>query len=87
MGNLYAPNGAEIIGTLEILHGCAGIIDARPCGDGTFDLDHDGETEIYWNGQETVTDAMTQQRIFIGEDGMEWQEGELTYKETEDDQA
>ena len=85
MGKLIAPGGAEIIGTYEMIPGCAGILDVTRSKDGEFEVEHDGNTEVWWNGQDTQTDGNN--RIFVDETGILWIESVLTYKESEDDQA
>ena len=87
MGKLIAPNGAEIIGTHERIPGMAGIQNVTLTEGGKFDLEWTGDTQIDWDGQETETDAMTEGRIFIDENGESWLEHELTFKETEDAKA
>ena len=87
MGKLIAPNGVEIVGTLERIPGVAGIEDVTLTADGKFELEWTGDTEIDWNGQETETDAMYQCRIFVDENGESWLEHELMFEETEDAKA
>jgi len=76
---LKAPNGKKIIGTLEQLHGCAGINGAIIMTNGEIDdpidLDYDGETDIYWNDQTTV--RRNGERVFIDDDANEWLESEV----------
>lgn len=86
MGKLYAPNGAEITGTLEIVEGRAGIDSVTVDESGVFGIEYDGDTEIFWNAQRTQEDALTGERLFLDDDGTIWRESELVLKEDEDDQ-
>ena len=81
MNNLYAPNGKEIMGTLEVIHGQAGIMPGtiKRNDDGTFDFDYDGDTEMFWDEQRTKTEEG--QRIFLDEDGNEWYERDLVLRD------
>lgn len=87
MGKLFAPNGAEIIGTFETVHGIGQIVDVTPMVDGEYGFDWGGGTVMLWDGQVTETDPMSGQRLFIDAEHCVWQESELTYKETEDAKA
>ena len=80
-GTLYAPNGQEIMGTLEVIHGRAGIMPGTVIkkDDGTFDFDYDGDTEVFWDEQLTKTEEG--QRIFLDEEGNEWYEKDLILNE------
>lgn len=83
MAKLYAPDGeTPIAGTLERVPGCAGVRSATQQVDGTYDLDWDGGTEMYWDDSKTV--VRDGQRVFIDEDGEEWLENELVLMEDED---
>ena len=75
---LKAPNGNEITGTKEILVGEAYIQDLRLV-DGKVEYDHSGETEVFWDCQQTATEK--NQTIFIDEDGGEWLESQLIESE------
>ena len=74
---LIAPNGKEIIGTEERIPGTAHIINSKieKQDDGTFEFDYEGETKVFWDGQETR--YACGQRIFTDEDGGLWLEREL----------
>jgi len=76
MGKLIAPNGAEIIGTLERLVGRADLDGALRLPDGTFEIAYAGHTKVFWDDQVTVT--REGQRVFLDEDGNEYLERELT---------
>lgn len=74
---LVAPNGKQIIGTLERLAGVAYLDDAKDGGadGGKFEVQYSGETEVWWDGQRTV--ERKGQRIFVDQDGDEWPENKL----------
>lgn len=55
MGRLLAPDGSEILGTLERLSGRAEISNFHRNADGSLDWDWGGGTEIFYDDQETVT--------------------------------
>lgn len=67
----FAPNGSQIIGTLERLFARAEIradsFERKP--DGTVDFAWEGETKIFYDDQETV--VRNNQVIFLTEDGDE----------------
>lgn len=74
---LLAPNGSRIVGTYEVINGCAEIIEDSYYKDehGVIDFEWSGHTEVYWDDQKTVEE--NGQRIFIDECGDAWLEGEL----------
>jgi hypothetical protein len=82
-----SPTGVAIIGTLEMVPGTALIttdsFEKNAKGEITFD--HDGETEIDWDGQETQT--KNGKELFVDEDGGIWTEDQLVLKETDDDEG
>ena len=57
-----------IIGTLEIVSGCAGIAGASRSSDGSLDIDWEGGTEIYWDEQRTQVDG-NGARLYVDEEG------------------
>lgn len=78
MAYLMAPNGKRIVATLEVLYGEAGIMDvAPPDADGEHEIEYDGETDVYWDGQMTVREREKGARIFLDEDRNEWPESKL----------
>lgn len=75
---LRAPNGAQIIGTVEVLHGVAGLlVDTITVNPDIGDLcfQYDGETVIRWNSQTTLTKDDV--RVFEDEFGTHWLETQL----------
>ena len=79
MGKLYAPDGALIVGTLELVTGSAGIIGATRQPDGSLDLEYEGGTEMFGDDSKTV--ERKGQRVFLDEDGSEWLESELLLRD------
>ena len=72
MTELYAPNGAEIQGTYEMVPGAASVTFAD---EDTRTWEHEGGTKMFWNGSETKTiDGVT---LFIDDEGFEWLEHHL----------
>lgn len=79
----YSPKGVKIRGTLEVVYGCAFVSCFTVGGNPAHPVDchHDGETEMYWDGQETVT--RRNMTVYVCEDGHEWLEGEIDFEEME----
>lgn len=73
----FAPNGAEIIGTCDMIPGNALISNFTRLPDGSLELDWVGETEVCWDGQETKTDARGQ-TIYVDDNGNEWPEDQVS---------
>lgn len=75
---LRAPNGAQIIGTVEVLHGVAGLVvntvTVNP-DTGRLCFQYEGETTVHWNSQTTVTKDDV--RVFEDEFGTHWLETQL----------
>lgn len=75
---LLSPKDTEIIGTLEIVCGVAGLLPETlrfAPKTGIFVFDYDGETKIDWNSQATV--VRDGERIFVDREGNEFKESEL----------
>lgn len=86
---MYAVNrktGARIKGTYEQVTGCALTIDDSYERDekGEVIYDHDGETEVYWDGQITLRrpDGKT---IFLDADGDEVHEDDILLFESDEE--
>lgn len=80
--------GAEIAGTLEKIPGTALIASFSRDKDGALKYEHAGETDVFWDGQETLTNAEGLTK-FIDVDGDECVETDI-YLEGEraaDDEA
>lgn len=91
MAKLFAPDGTPIVSTLERVPGSCDIINENVTRneDGTFDFEWCGETELHWDGQETVERDITlggsvMQRVFIDADGDEWLESQLVLRDEDD---
>lgn len=63
-GRLVSLDGIPIDGTLESVPGLARIISATRQPDGSLDIDYDGQTDLEWNDQESITDA-NGEKIFV----------------------
>lgn len=75
---LVSPTGAEIIGTIERIPGVAFICPSfQQDADGKmqWSFEHEGETKVDWDGQETVTACG--ETLFQDENGAEWLQREL----------
>jgi hypothetical protein len=81
---LVGPNGMRIRGTLERVLGVA-LIQSATMKRGKLDYEYEGETEIFWDGQETVTDEKGE-TVFVDVEGNEWPESELRLREVPDDE-
>jgi hypothetical protein len=77
--NLFTPDGVAIIGTLEVLHGSAGLEKVFEDEKGKIDIQHDGETKVFWDGQTTMKNSRGD-RIFICANGNSWAESKLLRK-------
>lgn len=78
---LCAPNGAEIIGTVERIPGVARIVPVVTIGDKgkvSWTYDYEGETVVDWDGQETMTACG--ETMFQDDDGGMWLERELVLR-------
>lgn len=89
---LLSPRGTVITGTKERLIGQALIGTVRGIGDnGIVDFDYSGGTEVDWDSQETYRNRnlITKMvcRVFIDDDGEEWFEDQLVFKEPEDEES
>lgn len=74
-GELQTVDGREVIGTSEVLTGCARIHGATRNPDGSLDLDWAGDTEIDWNAQKTR--HRYGERLFVTDDGDEVPESQV----------
>lgn len=78
----FAPNGSQILGTLERLSGRAEVTaNSYSKGEGGELLfDYDGGTEIFYDDQVTAEDERGK-RLFLAEDGTEWPEDQIELRE------
>lgn len=76
--------GAFVKGTLETLSGCALTCadDYSRKADGTLDYEHGGETEVFWDGQETA-ESPGKGVIFVDADGAELTADQIELSEDE----
>jgi hypothetical protein len=88
MSRLLAPNGAEIVGTKELVPGVALIQDVKAKPDGGFTFEFAGDTEMDWDGQTTVCKNVGKNgapvRVFVDDQGDEWLETDLSVDEGDD---
>lgn len=84
MAKLYSPTGVPIIGTYEELEGVANIngatLDDSPNAPAKYDLDWQGSTDVWWDGQRTKLNKKGE-RLFIDENGDSWPESKLVLKD------
>lgn len=74
-----SPDGAEIVGTLEIVHGCSKIFGFTEQTNGSFAYSYEGGTDYWTDDQRTATRrGLT---LFVDADGEIWTERELTFEE------
>ena len=76
----FAPNGLEIVGTLEHITGSAGIVGFYNGDDGEIIHEYSGSTDVFWNDQRTATTEEGEE-IYLDEDGNGWTLSQLTFKE------
>ena len=86
-GRLVTSHGVAVVGTLETIPGCARITDgsARRDASGRIAFDYAGDTEVWWDNQITETDAMSNERLFVDENGDTLPESEVTIVFDEDE--
>ena len=72
---LFSPTGARIIGTSETVPGCALVQEVRLMDDGSLDVEYEGETEVFWDGQ--MNDRRDGERVWQDDNGKTWRESEL----------
>ena len=81
----YAPNGAEILGTAEVVEAVAlvqrGAYDRLP--DGSIHIEYQGGSEVDWDSQKSRTTDKGE-RIFVDATGMRWGESDLLLTDQEE---
>lgn len=77
MFDLYAPNGRQIVGTDDTVPACAAVSGFTRAEDGTFRPEYMGDTEVYWDGQETQVFDRTAY-VLMDEDGRLWLDRECS---------
>lgn len=73
--SLQTPEGKQIRGTVERVPGCALARTFEVLSDGSLDPLYEGETDLWWDEQETVTE--NGERIYLDDDGDGWPESNL----------
>ena len=80
MGNLYAPNGVKITGTRELVPATSAIEDGSVVKtEAGYGFQFVGQTDLDWDNQ--TTEVINGQQIYVDEDGEEWPEDQLEYRE------
>jgi hypothetical protein len=51
---LETEDGTPIVGALAVVHGCANLNSISLDEEGGIEIEYAGETEMYWDDQETV---------------------------------
>ena len=64
----HKETGEFAIGTLETVQGCAHAAQFVLDHDGKLEPIYEGETDIWWEGQEPETDPMTNELILVTDD-------------------
>lgn len=80
-----APNGEAIEGTYEMVPGVAACTFYRG-EDGEMTYDHDGGTEMFWDGaltQQVADGPKKGQTLFLCSKGEEWTVDQLTFVEVD----
>lgn len=77
---LLSPKGSKILGTLERVHGCAGLSNVVECADHRLRFDYDGYTKLFWDEQETVKNSNSES-VFLCENGHMWAESQLVRRD------
>lgn len=74
----FTKDGRELLGTLELVEGCSYVEGVED--DGT--IEYSGETKMFWDGQKTV--ERDGERVWLDEEGEEFLESEIVWKEEEE---
>ena len=77
---LVSPKGSRILGTLERVHGCAGLSNIVETETGELRVDYDGHTKIFWDEQETVKNS-SGESVFLCENGDMWAQSQLVRRD------
>ena len=76
-GYFETPTGLAIVGTVEVMEGCAQTIGIEQQPDGTYTPVYEGYTEVYWDSQRSK--LRHGQLLYIDEDGVEWTADQLVF--------
>ena len=75
---VHAPDGKEIVGTLEQVFGIARITSVVQ-NEEDVEVIYDGQTDIDWNTQKSMT--MFGERLYLDEDQRVWREDEIVFSQ------
>lgn len=81
MSNTYdafAPDGTAIVGTLEVINGCADLAWFEEQDDGSMKPSYTGSTDVYWEGQRTV--RRDGEPVYVDDNGKEWLDYQVIFK-------
>ncbi len=85
MTKLKTKTGKDVVGTLEILQGCAMIESAERLENGSLELVYDGNTDIWWDTQKTQREdedsAVPGDRMFVDDEGALYPESEIVLED------
>ena len=73
---VITPTGRPILGTFERVQARAECVFLGLNADGTYEVEHTGGTEVFWDTQETATTEKGE-RLFLDDQGGEWPETAL----------
>lgn len=82
MSNTYdafAPDGTAIVGTLEVINGCADLVWFEKQDDGSMQPRYTGTTEVYWEGQMTV--RRNGETVYVDDNGKEWLDYQVIFRQ------
>jgi hypothetical protein len=74
----FAPNGRPIIGTSDLVPGCALAAVFKDSAEAPVAVEFEGETKMYWDGQYQNTDAAGRE-LYQDDWGGEWPEDDLVF--------
>jgi hypothetical protein len=78
----FAPTGAPIIGTSDFVPACALAEVFKDSPDGELQVEFEGESKLYWDGQTQNTDDQGRE-LYQDDDGGEWAEEDLVFLDPE----
>lgn len=80
---VFCPDGNEILGTLEKIEGRAEIASFHPTEDDGWAYEHEGGTEIFYDGMETAT--QDDEELFLCTDGTSHKRSTLSLRVEDED--
>lgn len=75
----YSPSGSLIVATADVIEANALIRSMERLPDGSVEIEWVGEAEVCWDSQRTK--QQEGQDLYVDEDGQEWKESELVWKD------